>query len=368
MVLAEAGGLEEAAWQQMPAHYGAPLPEQRALFAGEAYCDLPAYTVLSLTGEDHLSWLHSLTTQELTGLGTHASSELLLLNPQGHIENFAGVLRAGDQTFLICEPGYGAAFAEYLTKMRFRMRVDIQWVRAGVIGVQGKAREIAQGLAERYGAMVWHDPWPQTPGASAFYGASDEDHPGAELPVDLILVPEESREAFCHELDAAGLRPAGALAWEALRVRRLRPRLGREVDGRALPHELDWLRSAVHLHKGCYRGQEAVAKLVNLGKPPRRLVKLYLEGDSQALPPSGTPVTVQGRPAGAITSACLDWEEGPVALALIKRNVPLEVTLEVGDFTSAQSEIVRCDGRSNVSPQERPGAELRKRGLGTRLA
>lgn len=368
MVLGEAGGLDEAAWQEMPAHYGAPLPEQRALFAGKAYCDLPAYSILALTGDDHLSWLQSLATQELTGLAPNASSELLLLNPQGHIENSAGVLRAGEWTFLICEPGYGLALAEYLTTMRFRMRADIQWAKVGVIGVVGKARELAHSCGENFGIMTWHDPWPHTPEASAYYGPADADHPGAEFPVDLLLVPEENREAFCRELEEAGLRPVGALAWEALRVRRLRPRLGREVDSRALPHELDWLRSGVHLHKGCYRGQEAVAKLINLGKPPRRLVKLYLEGDSQALPSASTPLEVNGRPAGVITSACLDWEEGPVALALMKRNIPLDVTVEVGDFTSTQSEIVACDGRSNVSPQQRPGAELRKRGLSPRLA
>ena len=82
-----------------------------------------------------------------------------------------------------------------------------------------------------------------------------------------------------------GDRPlAGIWAAEALRVAAWRPRLGFETDHRTIVHEVDWLRTAVHLHKGCYRGQETVARVHNLGRPPRRLVFLHLDGSGHVLP------------------------------------------------------------------------------------
>ena len=117
-------------------------------------------------------------------------------------------------------------------------------------------------------------------------------HPGDPLEfVDLKPYRERLVQA-----GQGGLRLAGTWAWEALRVEAWRPRLGREVDERAIPHELDWLRTGVHLDKGCYRGQETVARVFNLGRPPRRLVLLHLDGSEH--PNRGT-----GCCTGSATSA-----------------------------------------------------------------
>ncbi len=80
-----------------------------------------------------------------------------------------------------------------------------------------------------------------------------------------------------------GRAPAGFDAYEALRVEARRPRFGVDTDHRTIPNELQWLRTAVHLDKGCYRGQETVARVHNLGRPPRRLVLLHLDGVSEVL-------------------------------------------------------------------------------------
>ena len=108
-----------------------------------------------------------------------------------------------------------------------------------------------------------------------------------------LLVPRADLAA------AVGDRPlAGTWAAEALRVAAWRPRLGFETDHRTIPHEVDWLRTAVHLHKGCYRGQETVARVHNLGRPPRRLVFLHLDGSGHTLPAHGDPVELDGRTVG----------------------------------------------------------------------
>jgi folate-binding protein YgfZ len=145
---------------------------------------------------------------------------------------------------------------------------------------------------------------------------------------------------------------ASEAALNALRIAAWRPRQATEVDERSIPHELDWLRTAVHLNKGCYRGQETVAKVHNLGHPPRRLVLLHLDG---VLPVAGDAVIEQPvvepaeapepRDVGRVTSAAHHYELGPIALAVIKRSVDPTAALAVrsaehGDIAAAQEVIV----------------------------
>ncbi len=127
--------------------------------------------------------------------------------------------------------------------------------------------------------LAWRDPWPDLVGDSAAYGPHE--HPASGRRWRELIVPRADL------LEALGDRPlAGTWAAEALRVADWRPRLGFETDHRTIPHEVDWLRTAVHLHKGCYRGQETIARVHNLGRPPRRLVFLHLDGSGHVLPDS----------------------------------------------------------------------------------
>jgi folate-binding protein YgfZ len=145
-----------------------------------------------------------------------------------------------------------------------------------------------------------------------------------------VLVPIAQLTATRNRLTDAGAEPAGMWAFEALRVEARRPRLGLETDHRTIPHEVGWIGVAVHLQKGCYRGQETVARVHNLGRPPRRMVLLHLSGESDVLPEPGTPVELDGRTVGFVGTAVQHWELGPVALAVIKRTVPDDATLAVG--------------------------------------
>ena len=316
------------------AHYGDPLREQRLLVEGLAAVDLSNRGVLTITGPDRLSWLHSITTQMLTGLAPHTSAETLVLSPKGHIEHDLHLVDDGQTAWVTVEPGTTEALASWLDSMRFMLRVEVADVSAdyAVVGEPVRAETTA---AE---PLAWSDPWPFLVGDTAAYSAvvDPAQHPGTKRPWRELIVPTEQLAA------TIGDRPlAGMWAAEALRVAAWRPRLGFETDQRTIPHEIDWLRTAVHLHKGCYRGQETVARVHNLGRPPRRLVFLHLDGSGHVLPELDAEVEVDGRVVGRMTSAALHHELGPIALAVIKRNTPLEAVCLVGGLSASQEEIVQ---------------------------
>ena len=138
-------------------------------------------------------------------------------------------------------------------------------------------------------------------------------------------------------------------AYEALRIAAHEPRFGLDTDHKTLPHEAGWIDSAVHLTKGCYRGQETVARVHNLGHPPRRLVFLHLDGSVDRLPAHGDPVELDGKTVGSVGSAARHWELGPIALALVRRTVPVDATLLAGGVAAAQEVIVPPDAGANVT-------------------
>jgi folate-binding protein YgfZ len=212
--------------------------------------------------------------------------------------------------------------------------------------------------------VTWRDPWPVVAEGSASYAAVDqtlrvpvrrpgaakpnataadagavaavaEPHPGQQWAWREVIVPRDQLEAY------VGDRPlAGTWALEALRVAAWRPRFGHENDHRTIPHEVDWLRTAVHLHKGCYRGQETVARVHNLGRPPRRLVMLHVDGSANVLPEPGTDVMAGEKVVGQVTSSARHYELGPIALALVKRNLALDLQVTVAGVDAAQEAVV----------------------------
>jgi tRNA-modifying protein YgfZ len=316
------------------AHYGDPLREQRLLVEGLAAVDLSHRGVLTIAGPDRLSWLHSITTQMLTGLAPRTSAETLVLSPKGHIEHDLHLVDDGQTTWVTVEPGTAPALLTWLDSMRFMLRVEVADVSAdyAVIG------EPVRSEATPTEPLAWSDPWPLMVGDTAAYSAvvGPAQHPGSERSWRELIVPSDQLEA------AIGDRPmAGMWAAEALRVAAWRPRLGFETDHRTIAHEVDWLRTAIHLHKGCYRGQETVARVHNLGKPPRRLVFLHLDGSGHTLPARGAEVEVGGRVVGRLTSVARHHELGPIALAVIKRNTPLDAVCTVAGLSASQEEIVQ---------------------------
>ena len=330
-LLGRGGAVEgEGADAGVAAHYGDPLREQRLLTEGLAVVDLSHRGVVTVTGPDRLSWLHSITTQHLSGLGPRESREALVLSPKGHIEHSLHLVDDGETAWITTEPLMAAPLARWLDSMRFMLRVEVADVSAqwAVLGESSKAESLeGEDLA-------WRDPWPDLVGDTAAYGPA-EGHPAQGRAWREVLVPRD------RLAEAVGDRAlAGTWASEALRLAAWRPRLGFETDHRTIAHEVDWLRTAVHLHKGCYRGQETIARVHNLGRPPRRLVFLHLDGSGHTLPGRGAAVAAGERAVGHLTSVARHHEDGPIALALVKRNTPNDETLDIDGITAAQTTIV----------------------------
>ncbi|MER5413339.1 YgfZ/GcvT domain-containing protein [Streptomyces virginiae] len=299
------------------AHYGELYGEQRALAEGRGFVDLSHRGVVTVSGPERLSWLHLLLTQHLTELPVGQATEALILSANGHIEHALYLVDDGEITWAHVEPGTQGELIAYLESMKFFYRVE----------VADRTEEFA----------VVH-----LPAGSIAEVPRDKEHVVRETAYgrDLFL-PRAELESFA----AAHGPAAGLLAYEALRVEAHRPRLGLETDHRTIPHELGWIGTAVHLQKGCYRGQETVARVHNLGKPPRRLVFLHLDGSEVLLPAHGTPVRLasdgeEGRQLGFVTTAVRHHELGPIALALVKRNVPVDAPLLAGNTAAAQEVVV----------------------------
>ncbi len=256
------------------AHYGDPYAEQRALVHGYGVVDRSHRGVLRITGADRLSWLHSLTTQHLDQLAAGAAAEALVLSPQGHVEHHLTLTDDGTAVWAHVEPGEAGSLLEFLESMRFMLRVEPDDVSAeyAVLTLLG----------------------PRVPDGELVPGAIRLD---SGCGTDLI-VPRADLAAAVTGLRAAGAALAGMWAHEALRIAAGRPRIGLDTDHRTIPHEVGWIETAVHLNKGCYRGQETVARVHNVGRPPRRLVLLHLDGSEDRLPGRGDPVSLDGASIG----------------------------------------------------------------------
>lgn len=330
---------EGSADEGVPWHYGDPHAEQRRLLEGRARVDLSHRGVIAITGPDRLPWLHSLTTQALEGLRAGDTTVSLVLSPHGHVEHEMHIIDDGETTWLITEGSGVADLVSYLDSMRFMLRVEVVDATAEWAVVGEPIREV--------------DPQAPTwlmPIDFAGLGASDAgddrggdaskylDHRPGSFAAREVLVPRGEL------LDRLGTEPAGTWAWEALRVAAAIPREGMETDHRTLPHEVGWIGPAVHLSKGCYRGQEAIARVHNLGHPPRRLVLLHLDGGAEILPSHGDKVRSSEREVGWIASAARHFELGPIATAVIKRTTPTDVDLVVettdGEIAAAQEIVI----------------------------
>ena len=308
-------------------HYGDPLREQRVLATGAGLVDRSNRDVLVVPGEDRLPWLHSICSQHVSELRDGDSTEALVLSPHGHVEQHWQVTELDGTVWLDTEPGGGPPSLDYLQKMRFLKRVEPadvtrEWAVLSLVGPRTAAVLTAADL-----------PVPPAGRAERLDGDGTVGFVrGMSWPGDFaadLLVPRTAVDRVRSRLVDAGAEPVGLWAFEALRVEARRPRLGFETDHRTIPHEVGWIGSAVHLNKGCYRGQETVARVHNLGKPPRRLVLLHLSGDSEELPAAGTPVLLGERQVGFLGTALHHYELGPIALAVIKRSLPDDAALTV---------------------------------------
>jgi hypothetical protein len=307
-------------------HHGDPFAEQRSADRTVAVVDRSYRGVLAVPGDDRLSWLHSLTSQHFTDLADGSGTEALVLDPHGHVEHHVIVGQADGVVWLDTEPGQAASLLSYLDSMRFWSKVEPRDAtdEFAVLTVVGPD---TVPLLAAIGAPTPDAPYRTLSHAGGYVRRMP--WPGRDA-VDL-LVPRATLTEQWRRITEAGARPVGTWAFEALRVEALRPRLGMDTDERTLPHEVNWIAPAVHLDKGCYRGQETVAKIANIGRPPRRMVLLHLDGTAEVLPETGEPVRLGDRVVGRVGSVARHHELGPIALAMLKRSTPVDAELLAGD-------------------------------------
>jgi tRNA-modifying protein YgfZ len=339
-------GAVEAAWpdEGVAAHYGDPAREQRAMSEGQVLVDRSNRGVVKITGPDRLTWLHSLTSQHLERLAPGTTAQALILSPQGHLEHHLTLTDDGTSTWVHVEPGTAPGLVAYLESMRFMLRVEVSDVTqdtavltlAGPVPAEGGvatggSREVVQALlAAGLGEAVSEGPF------------------GID-----VIVPRSRIAEAAGQLGAA---PAGMWAFEAARIAGHLARPGVDTDHKTLPHEVGLIDTAVHLNKGCYRGQETVARIHNLGHPPRRLVFLHLDGSVDRLPAHGAPIALaDGTEVGLVGSAARHFELGPIGLGLVKRSVPVDATLLADGIAAAQEVIVPPDAGANVRVTLRRG-------------
>jgi tRNA-modifying protein YgfZ len=332
------------------AHYGDPMREQRTLLTAVGLVDRSHRGVIAVPGEERLSWLHNITTQHLLDLPAGTGTETLVLSPHGHLEHHAMVTEDGSTSWLDTEPGAAPSLLEFLEKMRFLTRVEpreatMELAVLSLVGPRPGPALDALGIAAPAEPDLVAVPGPKfaTGAVPSRPTARYEVRPlpgggwarRGRLGTDL-LVPRSRMSEVVDAVAAAGVPRCGLWAYEAVRVATRIARLGHDTDHRTLPAEVDLIGPAVHLEKGCYRGQETVARVHHLGRPPRRLVLLHLDGiTSETLPPPGTPVTAAGRPVGFLGTAVRHAELGPIALAVIRRNVADDAILDVAGSAAA---------------------------------
>jgi folate-binding protein YgfZ len=306
------------------AHYGDPYAEQRALATSAGLVDRSNRDVLRIDGADRLSWLNSISTQKLDDLAPGVAAQTLILSPHGHVEHHLTLVDDGTSTWTHTEAGEGAPLLAFLESMRFMLRVS------------------PADVSDEFAVLT-------VMGPTAHLDPADAGIPAMTFPFGTDLIVERGKLTGTEAaLRLRGFQLAGMWAHEALRIAAHRPRFGTDTDHRTIPHEVGWIDSAVHLDKGCYRGQETVARVHNLGHPPRRLVLLHLDGSEDRLPAHGEQVLHEDSAVGFVGSSARHYELGPIALALVKRTVPVTATLRAAGVSAAQEVIVAPDAGANV--------------------
>ncbi|WP_019818928.1 CAF17-like 4Fe-4S cluster assembly/insertion protein YgfZ [Saccharomonospora saliphila] len=351
----------------VPWHWGDPFAEQRTAVRGVAIVDRSHREVLTVSGPERLSWLHLVISQHVTSLPDGEGTEALVLDSWGRVDTHMVLGHLDGTVYLDTDPGAEAtsalpkggkqSLAAYLEAMKFWSQVDIHDATGelAVLTLLGpEAGRVLDALGVELGEQAYAVA--ALPGGGL---ARRMPWPGRSS-VDLLVPRAELAEWWRRGIDA-GARPAGSWAFDALRVESLRPRFGVDTDERAIPHEVNWIDTAAHVAKGCYRGQETVAKVHNVGKPPRHMVLLHLDGSPEIYPETGDPVVRGERTVGRVGSVAEHHELGPVALALVKRSVPAEADLLAGDAEQERAVQAKIDPDSLPAEHVAPGREAAQR-------
>lgn len=319
-------------------HHGDPFAEQRAAVRAAAVVDRSHRFVIAISGEERLTWLHTISSQHVASLPDGTSAENLSLDLNGRVEHHFVMTDIDGVTWIDTEAGRGTDLLGFLQKMVFWSKAEPRdGNELAVLSLLGPDVAASPAFTAALGVAALPGVYEAVPLAG---GGFVRRMPWPTDDAFDLLVPLADLAAWWSRLVDAGARPAGTWAFEALRVAAHRPRIGLDTDDRTIPHEVGWIggpagHGAVHLEKGCYRGQETVARVHNLGKPPRHLVMLHLDGSAEGRPEVGETLTAAGRAVGRVGTVVDHFEDGPIALALVKRSVPVDTALDAGPCAAA---------------------------------
>jgi folate-binding protein YgfZ len=332
--------------QGVPWHYGDPLREQKYLSEAKGLVDLSHYGVIEITGEDRLTFLHSLTSAHILRGKPTESLITLLLSPHGHIEHLLKVIFSEAALWIIVEPTTKEKILSYFRSMIFMSRVEINEVSDKYAVLAEPIRSLIPNTP------TWLTPenYENLPIKDAGFSAGGDPNKylktrPATFAAREFLIPREELES--HLKNAEYL--VGTWALNALRIAAGVVREGVDFDHKTLPHEVGLIGNAVHLEKGCYRGQETVARVHNLGRPPRKLVLLHLDGLAERLPKLGSEVTEEDKVIGIVGSAVRHFEFGPIALALVKAKTHEGIRVVIDSIAGSLQEIVTTEPNTVIT-------------------
>jgi folate-binding protein YgfZ len=293
--------------------------------------------ILELGGADVLPYLHAVSSQHTAELGPGGATSALLLSPKGKIE-FAFRLAVVDSGALLdTEAGAAPALAERLQRFVFRYDVTVRQVPGSlaVVSLLGPGADAALRAAGLPAP-------PEGPGRATVADGLVVHR--TAVGVDLLGT---SAARVLEALGRAGTPLAPPEAWELARIERGVPRWGDELTDDVLAEEAGLLGSHVHLDKGCYPGQETVARVHNLGQVQRRLAGLRFGGGE--LPAPRTELrTEDGRRVGQLRSVARHPDLGPIGLAYVRRVVPDGSRVLVGGSAGTVTELPFRPDRPNA--------------------
>jgi folate-binding protein YgfZ len=268
-----------------------------------------------VSGADAVSYLQGQCSQDVSRLTVGESADALLLSPQGRVDVLLRVTRTAETELVLdTDGGFGQAMIDRLNRFKLRVKVDISPLIWGSLGVRGP--DAANFASTHPGVLRLQSSWP---------GLDGFDLLGAKPPAP------------------AGLEICSQGAWNAFRIEAGIPVMGAEIDDKTIAQEAGLIERCVSFTKGCFTGQELVARLDSRGSNvARRLSLLTFESDprGKAEVEIGAEVFSGEKSVGKITSSAWSPQSGsPVALAYIHRSVTEPATVRAGDLNAKVTRI-----------------------------